>query len=93
MNVFHRRIGNAIETIRSVGQDRVYRTTYGNIGLNYTSGFDVNANLKGKWKGRDWTVNFNGGLGWVDIRSGQDTGLLKGARNRGLPTTQALGRV
>ena len=84
VNVFHRRIGNAIETIRSVGQDKVYRTTYGNIGLNYTTGFDVNANLKGKWKGRDWTVNFNGGLGWVDIRSGQDTGLLKGARNQGV---------
>lgn len=84
VNVFHRRIGNAIETIRSVGQDRVYRTTYGNIGLNYTTGFDVNSNLKGKWKGKDWSVNFNGGLGWVDIRSGQDTGLLKGARNQGI---------
>ena len=90
MNVFHRRIGNAIETIRSVGQDRVYRTTYGNIGLNYTTGFDVNANLKGKWKGRDWTLNFNGGLGWVDIRSGQDTGLLKGARNQGVTYNAGL---
>ncbi len=84
VNVFHRRIGNAIETIRSVGQDKVYRTTYGNIGLNYTTGFDMNANLKGKWKGKEWTLNFNGGLGWVDIRSGQDTGLLKGARNQGI---------
>ena len=84
VNVFHRRIGNAIETIRSVGQDKVYRTTYGNIGLNYTTGFDMNANLKGKWQGKEWTLNFNGGLGWVDIRSGQDTGLLKGARNQGI---------
>ena len=90
VNVFHRRIGNAIETIRSVGADKVYRTTYGNIGLNYTTGFDVNANLKGKWKGKDWTLNFNGGLGWVDIRSGQDTGLLKGARNQGITYNAGL---
>lgn len=84
LNVFHRRINNAIETIRAVGNDRVYRTTYGNIGLNYTTGFDVNSNLKGKLRGNEWTVNFNGGLGWVDIRSGADTGILKGARNQGL---------
>jgi len=84
MNVFHRRINNAIETIRTVGEDKVYRTTYGNIGLNYTTGFDLNTNLKGKWKGNDWTINFNGGLGWVDIRSGMDTGILSGARNQGI---------
>jgi outer membrane receptor protein involved in Fe transport len=84
MNVFHRRINNAIETIRAVGDDKVYRTTYGNIGLNYTTGFDLNTNLKGKWKGNDWTINFNGGLGWVDIRSGMDTGILSGARNQGI---------
>lgn len=84
MNVFHRRIGNAIETIRSIDINRVYRTSYGNIGLNYTTGFDVNTNFRGKWRGNDWTVNFNGGLGWVDIRSGIDTGILKGARNQGL---------
>jgi outer membrane receptor protein involved in Fe transport len=84
LNVYHRRIGNAIETMRYVGEDKVYRTTYGNIGLNYTSGFDVNMNYKGKWRGNDWTLTFNGGLGWVDIRSGIDTGYLKGARNKGL---------
>jgi len=48
LNVYHRRIGNAIETMRYVGEDKVYRTTYGNIGINYTSGFDVNMNYKGK---------------------------------------------
>ena len=84
LNVYHRRIGNAIETMRYVGEDKVYRTTYGNIGINYTSGFDVNMNYKGKWRGNDWTLTFNGGLGWVDIRSGIDTGYLKGARNKGL---------
>lgn len=84
LNVYHRRIGNAIETMRYVGEDKVYRTTYGNIGINYTSGFDVNMNYKGKWRGNDWTLTFNGGLGWVDIRSGIDTGFLKGARNTGL---------
>ena len=84
LNVYHRRIGNAIETMRYVGEDKVYRTTYGNIGINYTSGFDVNMNYKGKWRGNDWTLTFNGGLGWVDIRSGIDTGYLKGARNTGL---------
>ena len=84
LNFFHRRIGNAIETMRYVGEDKVYRTTYGNIGINYTSGFDFNANYKGKWRGNEWTLTFNGGLGWVDIRSGIDTGYLKGARNTGL---------
>jgi ferric enterobactin receptor len=84
VNVYHRRIGDAIETMRYVGEDKVYRTTYGNIGINYTSGFDVNMNYKGKWRGNDWTLTFNGGLGWVDIRSGIDTGYLKGARNTGL---------
>ena len=83
-NVYHRRIGNAIETMRYVGEDKVYRTTYGNIGINYTSGFDINLNYKGKWRGNDWTLTFNGGLGWVDIRSGIDTGYLKGARNTGI---------
>lgn len=87
---FHRRIGNAIETIREVGSDKVYRTTYGNIGVNYTTGIDLNLSLKGKIHGNDWTINFNGGLGWVDIRSRIDTGILSGIRNQGLSYNAGL---
>lgn len=80
VNVYYRNTDNAIETIRTIGKDRVYRTTYGNVGLNNTVGMDMNANLKtGKW-----TLNFNGGLGYVMIRSLIDTGSIAGLSNKAL---------
>ncbi len=85
-NVYYRAIDNAIETIRTVGADRVYRTTYGNVGVNHTLGMDVNANLKTD----KYTLNFNGGLGLVDIRSSIDTGSIAGLHNRGITYNAGL---
>lgn len=85
-NLYFRNTSNAIETIRTIGKDKVYRTTYGNVGLNNTVGMDMNANLKtGKW-----TLNFNGGLGWVMISSTVDTGSIAGLSNQALTYSAGL---
>jgi outer membrane receptor protein involved in Fe transport len=80
LNVYHKRLNNAIETYRMVDANKVYQTTYGNIGRNITTGFDLNVNLKGK----NWMISGNGGLGWVDISSIVDTGLIAGLKTSGL---------
>lgn len=78
--LYHRRTNNAIESMRNVDAAGVYQTTYGNVGLNFTSGMDVNINLKGK----NWMLNFNGGTGLVTIKSNQTTGLVAGVSNSGI---------
>jgi len=80
LNVYHKRLNNAIETYRLVDANKVYQTTYGNIGRNMTTGFDLNVNLKGK----NWMISGNGGLGLIDISSIVDTGLIAGLRTTGL---------
>ena len=79
LNIYHKRLTDAIETYRLVDANKVYRTTYGNIGENNTTGFDINLNLKGK----KWMISGNGGLGLVDIRSIVDTGLIAGLVTQG----------
>lgn len=76
---YHRRINNAIETIRQVDSVGVYRTTYGNIGKNLTSGVDVNISVQRK----KLTINFNGGLGYVMISTNSNDPLIAGASNEG----------
>lgn len=78
-NVYHKRTNNAIESLRNVDAAGVYATTYGNVGLNYTTGFDLNMNLKGK----EWMVNLNGGVGYVQIKSTSQTGSAAGLSNSG----------
>ncbi len=80
VNFYHKRLNNAIETYRLVDANKVYQTTYGNIGKNITSGFDLNVNLKGK----NWMISGNGGLGLVQISSLLDTGLMAGLKTEGL---------
>lgn len=79
INFFHKRVDNAIETYRTVNENRVYVTTYGNIGKNRNNGFDLNMNLKGK----DWSVFVNGGLSFVEISSTVDTGAVAGVSAKG----------
>ncbi|MCC7299332.1 MAG: TonB-dependent receptor [Bacteroidia bacterium] len=80
MNVYHRRVNNAIETMRTVDSMGVYQTTYGNVGSNRTTGMDLNLNLKGKM----WMLSFNGSVGYVQIKSNQTTGLVAGLSNSGI---------
>lgn len=86
VTMYHRRTTNAIETIRNVDSLGVYRTTYGNIGLNYTTGMDVNVNMKGK----KYMVNFNGGIGYVKISSTQAVGAASGLSNAGFTYSAGL---
>lgn len=86
ITAYYRRTNNSIESIRTVDTLGVYRTTYGNVGLNYTTGFDLNMNLKGT----DWMVNFNGGLGYVNIKSLQNTGAVANASNSGIVYSAGL---
>ena len=79
VNLYHKRLNDAIETYRVVDVNKVYKTTYGNIGQNITSGFDLNVNLKGK----NWMLSGNGGLGYVNIRSIIDTGSVAGLSSQG----------
>ena len=72
-------MNNAIETYRTVNENRVYVTTYGNIGKNRNNGFDLNMNFKGK----DWGVFLNGGLSFVEISSTVDTGAVRGVSAKG----------
>lgn len=85
INLYHKQLNNAIETYRNVDANRVYRTTYGNIAQNLTTGFDGNANLKGN----NWMLSINGGLGWVQIKSTLDSGSVKGLHSEGI--TYSLG--
>lgn len=79
-SVYHRRIENAIETIRQVDSTGVYRTTYGNIGKNRTTGIDLNMNIQGK----KFMVNFNGGLGYVSISTTSSNSLVSGLTKTGI---------
>lgn len=86
INAYHRRTLNSIESIRLVDSFGVYRTTYGNVGKNYTTGLDANVNLKGK----DWMLNFNGGVGYVSIISTQGVGAVAGIKNSGITYSAGL---
>lgn len=86
VTAYARFINNAIETIRQVDSFGVYRTTYGNVGENMTTGADVNFNLKGKL----YMINFNGGLGFVSIRSNQQTGVTAGLKTTGMTYSAGL---
>jgi outer membrane receptor protein involved in Fe transport len=83
INVYHKRLNNSIETYRIIDENRVYKTTYGNIGQNITTGFDVNINFKGK----TWMLSLNGGAGFVNIRSIVDTGATAGLSTKGITYT------
>lgn len=86
LTAYYRSTGNAIESVRTVDTAGVYQTTYGNVGLNRTMGVDMNANLKGKM----WMVNINGGLGYVEIESLQQTGVVGGVKNTGITYSASL---
>lgn len=86
LNVYHRRTLNSIESIRNVDSMGIYRTTYGNVGKNFTTGADLNVNLKGK----NWMMNFNGGLGYVQITSTQVSGAVAGLSNSGFTYSAGL---
>lgn len=81
-----RKVNNAIETIRLVDSSGVYRTTYGNVGENLVTGADVNLNLKGT----NYMINFNGGLGYVNISSNQKVGTTAGLITRGITYSAGL---
>ena len=80
INFYHKRLNNSIETYRIVDENKVYRTTYGNIGQNITTGFDLNINFKGK----NWMLSLNGGAGYIAIRSIVDTGATAGLSTHGI---------
>jgi ferric enterobactin receptor len=85
-NVYQKRLHNAIETIRHVDSAGIYRTTYGNVGKNVTTGTDMNLSLKGK----TWMINLNAGLGYVDIRSTQKIGFVAGLHTTGFTYSAGL---
>lgn len=86
INVYHKRLTDAIETYRTVTSDNVYTTTYGNIGKNISNGFDLNVNFKGK----DWMLFFNGGAGLINISSIIDTGAIAGLSTQGIVYSAGL---
>lgn len=74
LNFYHKRLNNAIETYRFINSSGVYITTYANIGKNIQNGMDLNLNFRGK----GWMLFLNGGLGYVNISSIVDTGVVAG---------------
>jgi hypothetical protein len=86
INVYHKRLSDAIETYRTVTSENVYTTTYGNIGKNISNGFDLNVNFKGK----DWMLFFNGGAGLINISSIIDTGAIAGLSTQGIVYSAGL---
>ncbi len=85
-NIFHKRVDQAIETYRTVNANDVYVTTYGNFGLNRQNGFDFNLNFRGK----GWSLFFNGGAGLIQISTLIDTGAISGLSVRGITYSAGL---
>jgi outer membrane receptor protein involved in Fe transport len=86
VSAYARSVNNAIETVRFVDSNGVYNTTYGNVGENLTTGADINVNFKGK----QYMINFNGGLGYVQIGSNQSSGTTAGLKTTGLTYSAGL---
>jgi hypothetical protein len=85
-NIFHKRVDQAIETYRTVNANDIYVTTYGNFGLNRQNGFDFNVNFRGK----GWSLFFNGGAGLVQISTLVDSGAIAGLSVRGVTYSASL---
>jgi outer membrane receptor protein involved in Fe transport len=85
-NIFHKRVDQAIETYRTVNANDIYVTTYGNFGLNRQNGFDFNVNFRGK----GWSLFFNGGAGLVQISTLVDSGAIAGLSVLGVTYSAGL---
>ena len=87
LSAYHRRTNNAIETIREVNSDRIYTTTYGNVGRSFYQGVDGNANINSK-KTR---LNINAGIGYAIIESTSNEQTLEGLRTAGITYNFGMG--
>ncbi len=85
ISAYFRQTNNAIESIRKVGSDGIYYTTYGNVGQSYYQGLDGNANINTK----NLRLFLNGGVGYAIIQSTSDLSTLNGLQTEGI--TYSLG--